>query len=364
MKNKIDYPLLFCTLILVGVGLIFVYSATAIMAEEKYNSSIFFLRKQLLVSILGVWSWFWLSRLKISFFKKISVPLLFISLFLLVLVLVPGIGEKINNARRWLRFGPFFFQPSELAKLSLILFFASSLSEKKNLGKSKFKEFVPYLIILGLFSLLILGEPDFGTAVILIVLIFLLLFIGGMPFRYLCALFLGTFPFLFFLIYKVSYRFQRILAFLNPWADPLKAGHQLIQSLCALGLGGWLGSGLAESKQKLGFLPASYTDFIFAIIGEEWGVVGTSFVIILFIIFIFRGVKIALEVTDLFASLFAVGFTGLISLQATVNIGVVLGLLPTTGMPLPFISYGCSSLLVNLVGVGILLNISTLPRRR
>ncbi|MFH1612185.1 MAG: putative lipid II flippase FtsW [bacterium] len=352
--KKIDSLLLIITIVLVSIGIIFIFSASSVMAQKNFQSSIFFLKKQLLVAILGIILLWIIAKKDLSFLKNISPIILFISFVFLIIAFIPGIGIK----GRWIKLGFFIFQPSELAKLSLILFISQSLANKKNIEKNGFKEFIPYLIILGTICGLILLGSDFGTTLVVGLSIFSIFFVAKIKIKYLLSVALISAPFLFMAVYKVSYRCERIISFLNPWKDPLKSGYQLIQSFYAFGSGGLIGKGIGNSSQKLFFLPAAHTDFIFSIIGEELGFIGTILIISLFILFIYRGIKIAIKSSDLFAIFFSIGFTGMIALQVIINICTSLGIFPTKGIPLPFVSYGCSSLLMNLIGVGILLNFS------
>ncbi|HEA47101.1 MAG TPA: putative lipid II flippase FtsW [bacterium] len=346
------------TLALISIGIIMVYSASAILSLDKYNDSYFFLKRQLAWVFLGLVGMLFAARVNYRALPKLLKPALFFTLLLLILVLFPQFGKEVAGARRWLRMGDFTLQPSELAKLILILYMADTLSRKKEKIKNFTYGFLPPLIILGTIFILILLQPDLGTALIILVVILGMLFVSGVRLKHLFFLFLITLPSIWLLINKVGYRKRRILAFLDPWSDPLGDGYQIIQSLIALGSGGILGRGLGEGTQKLFYLPAPHTDFIFAILGEELGFLGGMAVIILFGAFIYFGARIARRAPDLFGSLLALGITTWIGLQAMINIGVATGTLPTKGIPLPFISFGGSSLIFSLIGVGFLLSIS------
>lgn len=350
--------LFLATIALTSMGIIMVYSASAIISLERYNDPFFFLKRQLVWVFLGLLGMLFAARINYRAFPKLLKPALLFTLFLLVLVLFPQFGKAIAGARRWLRIGDFTFQPSELAKLILILYMADTLSRKKEKIKNFTYGFLPPLIILGAIFILILLQPDLGTALIILVVILGMLFVSGVRLRHLFSLFLIALPSIWLLINKVGYRKRRILAFVDPWSDPRGAGFQIIQSLLALGSGGIFGRGLGEGTQKLFYLPAPHTDFIFAILGEELGFLGGVAVIILFGAFIYFGARIARRAPDLFGSLLALGITTWIGLQAMINIGVATGFLPTKGIPLPFISFGGSSLIFSLIGVGILLSIS------
>ncbi|MBI5286193.1 MAG: cell division protein FtsW [Deltaproteobacteria bacterium] len=256
-----------------------------------------------------------------------------------------------------MRAGFFTFQPSEVAKLMLVIYLAYSLSQKVDRIKTFSIGFLPHIIISGLIILLILKEPDFGTAVVLGGITIFMMYIAGVRFTYLVTLFLITLPFIYLMITQVGYRMNRIMAFLNPWKDPEGGGFQIVQSLLAFGAGGIWGVGLGEGRQKLLYLPEAHSDFILSVVGEELGLLGVSTILILYLFFLICGIRIALKAGDLFGSYLALGITLLITLQAIVNTGVVMGLLPPKGLALPFISYGGTSLVVNMVGVGILLNI-------
>jgi cell division protein FtsW len=290
--------------------------------------------------------------------EKYSKTILLISLALLVLVIMPGVGKEISGAKRWFRFFGFSFQPSELAQLAMIIYMASFLSRNDKNIKDFYSGFLPVMIMLGIFALLILVQPDLGMSVALVVITFFMLFVGGIRLSHLGAIILLSLPALYLLIYRVPYRRARILSFLNPWQDPKGSGFQLIQSQIALGSGGILGLGLGQGMQKLFYLPAAHTDFIFSIIGEELGLIGTFSVVVLFILFILQSYKIAVNASDSFGYYLAIGITAMIAFEAIVNIAVSTGTFPTKGLPLPFVSYGGTSLVFDLISLGLLLNIS------
>jgi cell division protein FtsW len=279
-------------------------------------------------------------------------------MFLLVLVLIPGVGREVSGARRWFRFKFISFQPSELMNLAMIIYVADFIARKGSLIKSFIRGFLPPVCALGCCALLVLVQPDLGTTIAISLVVFIMLFIAGTRIEYLLSLFLMALPALYFLIFSVPYRRARILAFLNPWLDPRGSGFQIIQSQVALGSGGIFGVGLGHSRQKLFFLPAAHTDFIFSIIGEELGLLGTLAVIMLFMIFIQQGVRIIRNAPDRFGYFLALGLVLMIVIKAVINIGVSCGVLPTKGLPLPFISYGGSSFIFDMVSVGILINIA------
>ncbi len=359
--TKSGYLLLIVTFILIGFGLVAIYSTSAIFAEEKFGDSLFFLKRQLLWVSLGLAAMLITWGIKYELIKVVSKPLLFLTIALLVLVLFPQFGREAGGARRWLKIGGFSFQPSELGKIALLIYLSDYLTRKQKSIKGFSKGFLPPLLVLGGMIGLILLQPDLGTGLLLGVASFTLFFIAGVRVAYLMGLSLSSLPALYFLIVGVGYRQRRILAFLDPWKDASGVGYQITQSFMALGSGGMMGRGLVWSRQKLFYLPASYTDFIFSIVGEELGFLGTASIVILFLFFLWAGMRIASRASDLFGYLLGIGITLTITLQAIINMGVVTGSLPTKGIPLPFISFGGSSLVFNLVGVGLLLNIS---RRR
>ena len=290
--------------------------------------------------------------------QRWAKPLLLLSLAMLLLVLVPHIGQAHFGARRWFKIGPLNFQPSEFVKLATIIYAADFLARK---GKriASFKEgFLPLLLVLGLFCVLILKQPDFGNALLLGAILFLMMFIAGANKWYLFSLAGSALPVLVYLVISKPYRMRRIVAFLDPWQDAKGVGFQLSQSQIALGSGGIFGVGLGQSVQKLFYLPAAHTDFILSIIGEELGLIGTLAVVLLFAAFIWQGARLAKRTQNPFGYFLAIGITAMLGLQAVVNIGVSIGALPTKGLPLPFISYGGSALIFNCMAVGLLLNIS------
>jgi cell division protein FtsW len=353
-----DRLLLLVTLSLVGVGIVMIYSASAIRAQERFGDPTFFLKKQLVYACVGLLAMVWAVGRDLKTFQRLT-PILFLgSLLLLLLVLVPHIGIRINGARRWIRFFGFSFQPAELAKLSMILFLASYFARRQDRLGEFLDGFVPPLCMTGLMAGLIILQPNFGTAAILLFAAAVLFFVGGARISHLLATAGAALPLLAFLIMRSAHGKTRFLALLDPARVSAKATYQLDQSFNALGPGGLFGRGLGDSMQKLFFLPEPHTDFIFAIVGEEMGFVGAMLVVVLFGLFLWRGTRAAVRADDPYASYLAIGITGLIVGQAALNMGVVSGLLPTTGVPLPFVSFGGSSLTLTLFGVGVLLNVS------
>ncbi len=358
MLRTIRIRLLMTTVLLICVGVVMIFSASSIYSWENYKDPAFFLKRHIIFLMLGIMVAFLIMCLDYRKLKQYSKPLLACSLILLVLVLVPGLGREVGGARRWFRFKFFSFQPSELASLALIIYMADFISRKKNVINNFWQGFLPAMMVLGLTVGMIIIQPDLGTTLALVILVFIMFFLAGLRLSYLLYMGLVSLPMLFILVFSVPYRRARIFAFLNPWADPKGSGFQIIQSQVALGSGGFFGLGPGHSLQKLFYLPAAHTDFVFSIIGEELGLLGTLAIIILFIIFIHQGYKIARNAPDTFGHFLALGLILMLALKAAINIGVSCGLLPTKGLPLPFISYGGSSFIFDLIYVGLLLNIA------
>ncbi|MCK9431731.1 MAG: putative lipid II flippase FtsW [Candidatus Omnitrophica bacterium] len=350
--------LLTVSVILVCVGIVMIYSSSSIYAWERYGDSFYFLRRHLFFLFAGVALAFLAMIVDYHFLKKHAHHMIWLALALLVLVLVPGLGREVSGAQRWFRFKFISFQPSEFANLALIVYIADFISRKEDKIKMLLEGFTPAICMLGVVALLILLQPDLGTVIALSVVVLTMLFIAGARGKYILNLILCSLPALYFLVFSVPYRRARILAFLNPWLDPKGMGFQIIQSQIAIGSGGVFGRGLGHSQQKLFYLPAAHTDFIFSIIGEELGLLGNLGVIVLFLIFIQQGLKIIKNAQDRFGYFLALGLVLMISVKAIINIGVSCGIFPTKGLPLPFISYGGSSLIFDMVSLGILINIA------
>jgi cell division protein FtsW len=353
-----DAWLLIATAGLLGLGLVMVFNASYFFAQDAYGDPFLYVRKHLIALIVGVAALLAVSRVRLEWFERVAFPLFFGFAFLLFLVLVPGIGVSHGGARRWIGIGPFNFQPSEFAKTAVVLFLARSIARKRERMAEFTTGVLPHLLIVGLCILCIAVQPDFGTAVILVLVLGLMLYGGGARAGHLLGLGLAALPVVAFALVHWPYRWRRILAFLDPWRYSQDIAFQLVQSLIAFGSGGLTGIGLGGSKQKMFFLPAAHTDFIFALIGEELGVCGALLVVALFAVIGVRGFRVAMRHPDPFASLLAFGITVMILLEAVVNVGVVLGLLPTKGLALPFLSYGGSALIAVLVQVGILTALS------
>lgn len=355
---KYDKWLLFDVIILMLFGLLMIYSSSSIWSDYKFGNSFHYVLYQgafILISIILI---IILSKINYHIYKKISTKLLITSIILLTLVLIPGIGIIRNGSRSWFGIGGFGIQPSEFAKLTLIIFTSKYLEKNNRLIKDYKRGVFPILGILLLVFGLIMLEPDFGTGMIIVVSIIALLFISGVNMKFFIGLGIIGLIGIFGLVIIAPYRMDRITSFLNPWSDPLGTGFQIIQSLYAIGPGGLLGMGLFNSRQKHFYLPEPQTDFIFSIISEELGVLGVVIVISLFAILLYSAIKIALNCEDSFGKYLSFGLIFQIIIQTILNLSVVIGLIPVTGVTLPFLSYGGSSLLISGVSVGIILSIS------
>jgi cell division protein FtsW len=343
---------------LLSAGVVMVYSASAIVAADRFHDPYFFLKKQLVWALIGGGVLWAALRCDYRWLEKAVVPALIIASVLLVLVLVPPIGQAINGTRRWIRLGPVSFQPVELAKLALVVYLAAFLARKRGELDDFRTGALPPLLVGGLLAALVLVQPDLGNCMTLIVLTFGLLYLAGSPIKHLAWVAAPALPLIVLAVWMAPYRMRRITAFMDPWGDPRGSGFQIIQSWLALGNGGLVGQGIGGSRQKLFYLPESHTDFIFAIVGEELGFVGAVAVVALFAVLVWRGLRIGLRAPDAFGAYLALGITVLLATQTIVNLGVVTGLLPTKGLPLPFISFGGSALLMTMLATGMLLNIS------
>jgi cell division protein FtsW len=356
-KLKSDKPLFLATLLLVLASIVMVYSASAVMAMERYHRPYMFLIKQ------GMWAALGLAMLGVVMrvdYRTWKQPLLIWSaLAVVVLALVAVLfSSPINGTRRWFGIGGFGVQPSELAKLAAIFFTAALLERRMHRIDEVRYSLLPIALVVGGLSILVLVEPDFGTAASIAAVAALMVFAAGLNLKYVAYSAIAILPPAIWVLVSADYRWKRLTAFLCPECDPTGAGFQLLQSLIAVGTGGVSGKGLMAGVQKLFYLPEPHTDFIFAVIGEELGLIGASLTLAAFLVITWRGVQVAGRAPDRFGSLLALGLTGMVAVQAFVNLSVVLGLMPTKGIPLPFVSAGGSSLLINLVGMGILLNVS------
>lgn len=354
--KKIDKILLLSVIIISLFGLLMIYSSSNIWAEYKYNDPYKFLKTQSIFLILGYIIIYIISKIPYQTYLKYSNKILLICILLLILVLIPGIGTIRNGSRSWFGIGSLGIQPSEFAKLGIIIFTSKYLTTNKI--KDIKTSVLPILSIVILIFGLIMLQPDFGTGMIIVITIIVLLFISGVKLNFFIKLGLLGLIGIISLIIIAPYRLKRIISFINPWADPLGSGFQIIQSLYAIGPSGLLGAGLGNSIQKHFYLPEPQTDFIFAIISEELGFMGVIIITTLFITIIYRGIKISLKQEDNFAKYLSFGLTFSIAFQTILNLMVVVGLIPVTGVTLPFLSYGGSSLLVSMTYIGILLNIS------
>ncbi|OGW39571.1 MAG: cell division protein FtsW [Nitrospirae bacterium RBG_13_39_12] len=357
--GKYDKWLLLGAVLLVGFGSLMIYSCTSVVTPilaKKGITEFYYFKRHIFTIFIGFSFMFLAYKLKPSFIKKIALPLLVFSFVLLVLVFLPSIGVSAGGAKRWIRLWPSTFQPSEFVKLSMVIFLAKYMSMPEYRTDS-FISFIKPVLIMLVFQVAILKQPDFGAAMSLAFLTFAMLFLSGSKIRYIASLSVFAIPVIIKLLME-PYRLRRLTSFLDPWEDARGGGFQLVQSFIALGSGGITGIGLGSSKQKLSYLPESHTDFIFSIIGEEFGFIGLSVVIALFVFLFIRGISIANRAKDEFVYYLAIGLSLMISLQALVNFAVATGLMPTKGLPLPFISYGGSALLVNMIAIGTLLSIS------
>jgi cell division protein FtsW len=345
-------------LVLLSTGVVMIYSASAIVAADRFRDPYFFLKRQVFWAALGCGALWLALRTDYRRLEKLVLPLLALAGLLLVLVLIPGLGVSVNGSRRWLRLGPFSFQPAELGKLALVIYLAAFLARKRDELHDLWRGLVPPLAVGGALAGLVLLQPDLGNAVTLLVLTMGLLFLAGARTSWLAMLAIPALPLAALAVWAAPYRMRRVFAFLDPWQDPRGSGFQIIQSWLAFGGGGVLGRGIGESKQKLFYLPEAHTDFIFAIVGEEVGFVGASAVVVLFAVLVWRGLRIGLRAADPFGAYLALGITVLVATQTLVNLGVVTGMLPTKGLPLPFLSFGGSALLMTMLATGVLLNIS------
>lgn len=356
-KLKSDRILFLATVLLVGLGILMVYSASAILAQERYQQPYFFLTKQAMWALLGMGCLGIVMRIDYRTYRQpvfIWSCLGAVTLGLVAVLFSP----PVNNARRWFALGGLGIQPSELAKLCAIFFIAALLERRMHRINEIRYSLTPIAIVVSGLIALILLEPDFGTSVTLVLIAAAMVFAAGLNYRYIGGAVLALVPLAVTIAVAAPYRRTRLLAFTNPWDDPLNTDFQIIQSLLAVGTGGISGRGLMDGVQKLFYLPYPHTDFIYSVISEELGLIGATLVLACFCVIAWRGLRVALQAPDSFGALLAVGLTMMMAVQAFVNISVVLGLMPTKGIPLPFVSAGGSSLLINLVGMGVLLNIS------
>ncbi|GED16499.1 putative lipid II flippase FtsW [Aneurinibacillus migulanus] len=360
-RGRPDFLLLFLTFGLLGFGMVMVYSASSIEAINTYNDAAYYAKKHMVRVLLGIFVMLVTMNIPFTFYKKHFFHILSSAYFLLVIVLIPGIGAKRNGARSWLDFGPLQIQPAEFAKIALIIYLAGIIAKKGKAFWELKTGFIPAVVVVVLFFLTIAIQPDFGSAAILALTAGVVIYVGGARLKYLLVLGVPLLAFSVIYTFSSQYRLQRILVFLDPWDDGMGGlhwGYQLTQSFSALAHGALTGTGLGKSIEKYLYLPEVHTDFIFAIIGEEFGFIGVLFFIITFLCLLWRMIFIGIHSDDLFSKLVGCGVASMIFIQAFINIGGVTGAIPLTGVPLPFISYGGSSLLVTLIGIGVTLSIS------
>jgi cell division protein FtsW len=356
-KLKPDRILFLATLALVGFGIVMVFSSSAIVAKEKFGDPNYFSFKQLISAALGLAVMFVIMKVDYHAYRHPAVVFSALGVVVALLVLVFFLASSANT-HRWIAFSGFSVQPSELAKLALIFFLAYFLEKRKGKVNDLRFTLVPVAAIVAVLAGLVLLGSDLGTAALLLVICATLLFVAGLDLRWIALSIIFALPAFYLFVLRVKYRRDRILAFLDPWEEPLGRGFQIIQSLIAVASGGIAGLGFMEGKQKLFYLPEAHTDFIFAVIGEEMGMIGTVAVLLLFLVLMWRGLRASMHAPDLFGFYLALGITMMVCGQAFINMSVVLSLLPTKGIPLPFLSYGGSSFVVMLASVGILLNVS------
>ena len=357
-KLKSDKLLFLATLLLICCSVVMVYSASAVLAMDRYQQPYFFLFKQVTWVVLGLCLLLAAMRVDYRHLKRPVVIWTALGVSVAALVAVLFIAPEINGTRRWFAIGGIGVQPSELAKVAVILFTAAVLERRMNRIDEVSYSLLPVAVAAGGVAGLIVLEPDFGTAMTILMIVGTMVFTAGLSYRYLCGLLVTLGPLLYLVLASAPYRRQRLLAFLDPWDDPLGSGFQIIQSLIAVGTGGVFGQGLMAGVQKLFFLPEPHTDFIYAVIAEETGLIGATLILLCFCIITWRGLRVAVLAPDRFGALLALGLTMMVAIQAFLNISVVLSLMPTKGIPLPFVSSGGSSMLVSLLCMGVLLNIS------
>lgn len=357
-RNSFDPLLVIVTILLLSIGVVMVHSASAVVSMQQFHDPLGYAKRQLIWAAIGIGAMFWLSRFDYHRLRPLASKIAVVSFLFLAIVLIPGIGTIRGGSRAWLGIGSFGIQPSEFAKLGLVIFLAHFLADAGERMQSFRKGLLPPLSLALVAIGLIMLEPDLGQSVVVMGTTVILLFAAGMRISHLLGL-AGAGSLGFGVLIAIApYRLERVVSFLDPWKDPLGSGYQIIQSLYALGSGGVLGLGLGQSRQKYLYLPEPQTDFIYSILGEELGYLGAVSVLLLFAVLVWRGFRTAIYAKDTFGSLLAVGISGMIAVQVLINIGVVTGSIPATGITLPLISYGGSSLTLMLTGVGILLNIS------
>lgn len=356
-----DRQILLPVVALVALGIVMVYSASFVLATDRFGDGAHYLRRQILHALLGFAVMAAAATMPLARLERLARPALAVALALLVLTLVPGLSRRVGGTSRWLAAGGLSLQPAEFAKVALVLWLAARLA-RPDAHVDRWSGLLSRLVVAGSLVVLVLAQPDFGTAVLMGLLAAGLLFLAGARVSHLGALVLAALPVLYLLVMRVPYRRARVFAFLDPWSHASGSGWQVIQSFVAVGSGGLFGRGLGEGQQKLLFLPEPHTDFVAAVVAEELGLVGFAVMVALFVLLVVRGLDVARRAPTPFATLVAAGATLLLGLQAAVNLGVVLGCLPTKGLPLPFVSSGGSALVAALAGAGLLLNVSAAAR--
>ncbi|OQX07366.1 MAG: putative lipid II flippase FtsW [Desulfobacteraceae bacterium IS3] len=353
-----DVRILFSVLFLTGIGIVMVYSASSALALKKFGTGYYFLKKQAIFALTGLLVMGVFRYISLRILYLMTYPLIGCALFFLIAIQVSGLGFAAGGAMRWMRIGSFTFQPSEFARFVMVLYMAYSMTKKQDKLKEFSIGFMPHVMLLGVFTMLILLQPDFGSAMILVAIGWMMMFVGGVPFKHLATSLLIFLPLACVFLFSASYRIKRLTSFLNPWQYASGEGYQIVHSLMAFGTGGFWGVGIGKGYQKLFYLPEPHTDFIFSVIGEELGLLGVILILTLYAIIVWRGFDIAKKAQDPFASLLAFGLISAFGLQVCINMGVTLSLLPTKGLTLPFLSYGGTSLLMNMASMGILMNIA------
>jgi cell division protein FtsW len=346
------------TVLLLGIGVVMVYSASSAVALKRFGSDTYFFKRHVVYSLAAILVLIISTRIPYTVYRKLAYPILIVAFLLVAALYLPRIGHTVGGARRWLRVFGMSFQPSEFARLALIIYFAYSMSKKQDKMKVFAIGFFPHVIVFASFGALIVIQPDFGTAAMLALVALTMLFVGGVRLIHLFIALAATLPIVYYLLFHAGYRLRRLLSFLDPWRHESDAGYQIVHSLMAFGSGGIFGAGIGKSYQKLFYLPEPHTDFVFSVLGEELGLVGVCLVIGLYIMIFWRGIVVAMRARDLFAIYLAVGLICALGLQVCVNLGVAMGLLPTKGLTLPFVSYGGTSLVMSAAAIGILMNIS------
>ena len=352
-----DLVLFFSVLSLILIGVVMVYSSSSAIAAKNYGTDYYFLKRQAIFAIAGFVVMAFVRFIPFRLYKTMTYPIMILSIGLLIAIHVTGFGYTAGGATRWIKFGAFSFQPSELARFALVVYLSYSLSKKKELLKKFSIGIVPHAIVLGIFIFLIFLQPDFGSVLILTAITWIMLYVGGVRLKHLLLPMLGLLPVFYVLMMTAEYRLRRILTFLNPWDYSTGDGYQIVHSLMAFGSGGLFGAGVGKGYQKLFYLPEPHTDFIFSVIGEELGLLGVIVILFLYISIFMRGLSIAKKADNDFAGLMALGIALSFGFQVCINLGVCLGLLPTKGLALPFLSYGGTSLLMNMAAIGVLMNI-------